>query len=80
MPVYLGKAAGVIVNITDNHVQNGTRLTDTGKVIDYCHEGYINSIDSRRRSGGTTITNIPEVAHHQIGLAAAALGNTILFG
>lgn len=58
----------------------GTRLTDTGKVIDYRHEGNINSIDIRCLSGGITLTDIPEVVRPQAGLAAAALGVADLFG
>ena len=41
----------------------GTWLADTGEIIDYHHEGNINSIDIRCRSGDSTLTGIPEVAH-----------------
>ena len=58
----------------------GTWLTDTGKIIDSHHEGNITSIDIRCRSDGITLTHIPEVVGPQAGLAAAALGITILFG
>ena len=41
----------------------GTRRTYRGKIIDYRHEGNINSIDIRCLSLGITLTDIPEAAH-----------------
>ena len=58
----------------------GSGLTDTGEVIDYRHEGNINSIDIRCRSDGITFTDIPEVVGPQARLAAVALGITALYG
>ena len=58
----------------------GSELTDTGKVIDYRHEGNINSIDIRCRSGGITLTDIAEVVGAQVRLAAAVLGVADLCG
>ena len=57
----------------------GTWLSDTGKIIDYHHEGNINSIYIRCRSDGITLTDIPEVVRPQVRPAAAALGITVLF-
>ena len=79
MPAHLGKAMGVPTSPTTKST-TATRLTETGEIINCHHEGNGNYIDILCRSGGSTLTDIPEVAHHQVGLAAAALGITVLFG
>ena len=80
MPAHLRKAMGVVANITDNQIHHGDLADGYRQDHRLPPQGNINSIDIRCRSGGITLTDIPEVVRPQVRLTAVALDITALYG